>query len=131
MHSCGGCGPPSPHSSYAYDCSCFLTFVGYSQASSDSSPSLCCKFRGFVLQCQHDSFPDPSYNFCGFMHDLSPGLSCSCHSFVLHFQHGSSLKLLDYPPSFCQLFSDCLPHSTTPRILHMFTLLLSLCVHTF
>ena len=76
----------------------------------------------FVLHCQHDSFPDPSRNFCGFVNDFSLGLSCSCHDFVLHCQHGSSLNLLDNPPSFCQLSSDCLPHSTTLRILHAFTL---------
>ena len=96
----------------------------------DSSPSLPCNFRSFMLHCQHDSFPDPSCNFCSFMHDFSLGLSCSCHGFVLHCQHSSSLNLLDNLPSFCQLSSDCLPHSTT-QILHAFSLVLSSCVHTF
>ena len=96
----------------------------------DSSPSLSCNFCGFVLHCQHDSLPDTSCNFRGVMHDFSPGLSCSCHSFKLHCQHGSSLNLLDYPGSFCQLSSDCLPRSTTLRILHMFTIVLSSHVHT-
>ena len=63
-------------------------------------------------------------------HNFSPGLSCSCHGFVLHCQHGSSLDLLDNPPSFCQLSSDCLLCSTTPRILHASTLVLSSRVHT-
>ena len=114
-HSCGGCSPPSPLGSFAYNCSCFLTFVGYSQASFILATLLQVsrKFRGFVLQCQHVSFPDPSYNFRGFPHDFSPGQSSSCHSFILHCQHGSSLKLLDNPPSFCQLSSDCFPRSTT------------------
>ena len=58
--------------------------------------------------CQHDSFPDSSCNFRGFIHNFSPGLSCSCHGFMLHCQHGSSLDLLDNLPSFCQLSSDCL-----------------------
>ena len=60
----------------------------------------------------------------------SLGLSYSCHGFVLHCQHGSSLDLLDNPPSFCQSCSDLLPHSTTPRILRMFTVVLSSHVHT-
>ena len=96
----------------------------------DSSPSLSCNFHGFVLHCQHDSFPDPSCNLHGFMHDFSPGLSFSCHGFVLQCQHSSSLDLLDTPPSFCQLSSDCLPRCTT-RILHTFTLILCSHVHTF
>ena len=74
----------------------------------DSSPSRSCNFHGF------DSFSDPSCNFGGFVHDFSPGLSCSCHDFVLHCQHGSSLDVLDNPPSFCQPSSDRLPRSTTP-----------------
>ena len=101
------------------------------QCQHDSCPDPSCNFHGFVLHCQHDPFPDPSYNFHGFMHDFSLGLSCTCHSFVLHCQHSCSVKLLDNPPSFCQLSSDCFPHSTTPRILHAFTLLLSSRVHTF
>ena len=64
---------------------------------------------------------DSSCNFRGFMHNFSPGLSCSCHGFVLHCQQGSSLDLLDNPPSFCQLSSHCLLFSTTPLILHAFT----------
>ena len=32
-------------------------------------------FRGFVLRCQHDSFPDPSCNFYSFVHDVSQGPS--------------------------------------------------------
>ena len=70
--------------------------------------------RCFVLHCQHDSFSDPSCNFCGFVYNFSPGLSCSCHGFMLHCQHGSSLDLLDNPPSFCQPSSDHLPRSTIP-----------------
>ena len=97
----------------------------------DSFPSLSCNFRGFVLQCQHESFPDPSCNFRGFVHDFSLGLSFSCHGFVLHCHHGSSLIFLDNPPYFCQLSSDCLclPRSTTPGILHVFTFVLSSHVH--
>ena len=72
------------------------------QCQHDSFPDPLCNFRGFILHCQHNSFPDPSYNFCGFVHDFSPGLSCSCQGFVLHCQHGSSLKLLDNSSSFCQ-----------------------------
>ena len=37
--------------------------------------------------------------------------------FMLHCQHGSSLDILDNPPSFCQLSSDCLLCSTTPLVL--------------
>ena len=48
----------------------------------------------FMLRGQHDSFPDPSCNFRGFVHDFSPGLSCSCHGFMLHCQYGSSLNCL-------------------------------------
>ena len=76
------------------------------------------KLALFVLHCQHNSFPDPSSNFSGFMHDFSPGFSCSCHGFVLHCQHGSSLNLLDNLPSFVsyllivcrvvQLFEYCM-----------------------
>ena len=73
---------------------------------------------------------DPSCNFHGFVHDFSLGLLYSCHCFVLHTQHNSSLDLLDNPPSFCQPSSDRLPRSTTPRILHVFILVLSSCVHT-
>ena len=101
---------------------------------SDCSPSLSCNFRGFMLHCQHKSFPDPSRNFRGFVQDFSSGLSCQVvvtPGFVLHCQHGSSLSLLDNTLSFCQLSSDCLPHSTTPQILQVFTLVLSLRVHTF
>ena len=101
----------------------------------DSSPSRSYNFHGFVLHCQHDSFLDPSCNFRGFMHDFPLGLSCSCHGFMPHCQHGSTLNLLGNLPSFCQLSSDCLPHSTTPRIpgglLHVFALILSSCVHLF
>ena len=90
----------------------------------NSSPSLSCNFRDFVLHCQHNSFLDPSCNFRGFLHDFSPGLSCSCHGFELHFQHSSSLNLLDNLP-FRQLSSNCLPHNTNPHILHALTLILS------
>ena len=123
MHSCGSYSPSSPNGSFAYDCSCFLTFQCRIQPSqfhfSHSSPSLSrkfcdfvlqcqhdsfpdpsCKFRGFVLHCRHDPFLDPSYTFRGFVHDFSPGLSCSCHGFVLHCQHGSSVKFLDNLLSF-------------------------------
>ena len=100
------------------------------QCQHDSFPDPSCNFRGFVLHCQHDPFTDPSYNFRGFVHDFFLGHSCSYHSFVLHCQHGCSVKFLDNPP-FCQLSSDCFPRSTTPRILHAFTLLLSSRVHTF
>ena len=128
-----GCSPPAPPPHYAYDCSCFLPFVEYSQASFILATLLQVFIVNFVASCctVSTTLPDPSYNFCGFVHDFSPGLSCSCHGFVLHCQHGSSLKLLNYLPSFCQLSSDCLPHSTTPRILHAFTLHLSSRVHTF
>ena len=102
----------------------------------DFFPDSSCNFRGFMhnlsqgpssnshssVQHHHcDSSPSCSYNICSFVHDFSLGLSCSCHSFMLHCQHGSSLDLLDNPPSFCQPSSDHLPHSTTPRILHAFT----------
>ena len=59
---------------------------------------------------------------------LQVTFAASCTTFlwvlrvaVTHCQHGSSLKLFDNPPSFCQLSSDCLLHSTT-RTLHAFTL---------
>ena len=141
-------------------CSCFLTFVGYSQASFilatllqvfliNCAASCCsvstslfrihyvtvtasyCTVSTTLFRILHITFTAPSYNFHGFVHDFSLGLSCSCHGFVLRCQHGSSLNLLDNPPSFCQLSSDCFPHSTTLRILHAFTLLLSSRVHTF
>ena len=159
IHSCGGCSPPNPHSSFVYDCSCFLTFVGYSQASFILATFLqvflvnfaasCCSVSMSLLQilyitftasyCTvsktlfrilHITFTASCTTFLGFVHDFSPGLSCSCHSFILHCQHGSSVKFLVNPPSFCQLYSDCFPRSTTPRILHAFTLLLSSRVHT-
>ena len=63
-------------------------------------------FYCFVLHCQDDSFPDPSCNFHGFVHDVSqgpssnsldsvqhyhldssPSRSCSFCGFVLHCQH--------------------------------------------
>ena len=118
----GAVAHPAP-GSYAYDCSCFLTFVGYSQASFILVTLLqvflvnfaasCCNvsmtlFRilyvTFTASCctvsTIQSFLDPSYNFRGFVQDFSSGLSCTCHGFVLHCQHSSSLKLLDNPPSF-------------------------------
>ena len=95
----------------------------------DSSPSLSCNFRGFGCTVS-TTLPDPSCNFRDFVH-FSPDLSCSCHGFVLHCQHSSSLNLLDNPPLFCQLSFDCLPPSTTPRILQALTLILSSRVHTF
>ena len=151
IHSYRGCSPPSPQGSFTYDCSCFLTFVRSSQASfilatlqiflvnftasccsvKTTLPDPSCNFRGFMLHRQHAHFPDPSYNFSGFMHDFSLGLSCSCHSLVLHCQHGYSVKSLVNLLSFCQLSSDYFTRSTTPRILHAFTILFSSCVHTF
>ena len=41
-------------------------------------------FRCFVLYCQHDSFPDPSCNFHGFVHDVSQGPSSNSHGSVQH-----------------------------------------------
>ena len=116
----GPLSPPVPMPMLTAPCSTIIA----------TSPSRSCNFHGFVLHYQHDSFPDSSCNFCGFIHNFSPGLSCSCHSFMLHCQHISSLDLLDNPPCFCQLSSDCLLCSTTPRILHTFTLILSSRVHT-
>ena len=99
-----------------------LRFVSYAYVVTFAA--LCCTVS--------TTLPDPLCNFRGFVHDFSPGPSlCSCHGFVLHCQHGSSLNLFDNPPSFCQLSPDCLPRSTTPRILHVFTLVLSSRVHTF
>ena len=75
------------------DCSCFLTFVGYSQASFISATLLqvfLVNFRGFMLHCQHDSFPDPSCNFCGFVHDVSQGPSSNSHGSVQYYHRDSS-----------------------------------------
>ena len=73
-----------------------FTFVGYSQASfhfSDSSPSLSRNLRGFVLHCQHDSFPDPSCNFRDFMHDFSQGPSNNSQGSMQHYHRDSSPRL--------------------------------------
>ena len=133
IHTCEGCSPPSPHGSFAYDCSCFLTYIGYSQASFILATllqvflvnlaALCCTVSMTLFQILHITFVASC--------TTSLGLSCSCHGFILHCQHGSSLKLLDNMPSFCQLSSDCFSCSTTPQILHAFTLHLSSRVHTF
>ena len=47
-------------------------------------------FRGFVLYCQQDSFPDPSCNFCGFVHGISQGPSNNSHGSVQHYYRDSS-----------------------------------------
>ena len=67
----------SGHNLSLLGCSCFLTFVGYGQASfiSATLQVFLVNFRAFVLRCQHDSFPDPSCNFRGFVHDVSQGPS--------------------------------------------------------
>ena len=84
---------------------------------------LCCTVSMTPLQILHVTFRASC---------MTPlGASCSCHGLMLHCQHGFSLNLLDNLPSFCQLFSDCLLRSTTPQILHTFTLVLRSRVHTF
>ena len=47
-------------------------------------------FRCFVLHCQHDSFPDTSCNFHGFVHDVSQSPSSNSHSSVQHYHCDSS-----------------------------------------
>ena len=51
---------------------------------------LCCNFCGFVLHCQHDSFPDPSCNFHSFVHDFSQGPSSNSHGSMQHYHRDSS-----------------------------------------
>ena len=48
--------------------------------------NFCC----FMLHCQHDSFPDPSCNFHGFVHDVSQGPSSNSHGSVQHYHRDSS-----------------------------------------
>ena len=88
-------------------CSCFLTFVGYSQASFISATLLkvfLVNFRGFVLHYQHNSFLDPSHNFCGFVHDFSQGPSSNSHSSVQHYSRNSSPNL---SCNFCSFVLHC------------------------
>ena len=87
-------------------CSCFLTFVGYSQASFISATLLqvfLVNFHGFMLDCQCDSFPDPSCNFRGFVHDISQSPSSNSHSSMQHY-HG------DPSPSHSCNFRDFMLH---------------------
>ena len=129
IHSWGGCSPPSPTppGSNAYDCSCFFTFVGYYQASFILATLLQVFLVNFAA-----SYRTVSLTLFRILHITLAALahSCSCHGFVLYCQHGSSLDLLDNPPSFCQPSSDRLPRSTTLRYckrsllsqVHVFTL---------
>ena len=69
---------------------------------------LCCNFRGFMLHCQHDSFPDPSCNFHSFVHDFSQGPSSNSHSSVL-----SSRLLQVVLVNFCCFVVHC-QHDSFP-----------------
>ena len=73
----------------------------------------CCTVRITLFQILHVTFAASCMTFLRVFHLAVTALCCT--------QHSSSLNLLDNPPSFCQLSSDCLLRSTTPRVLYMFT----------
>ena len=71
----------------------------------------CCTVRTTLFRILHVIFVASCMTFLRVFHLAVMALCCTI-----------SLNLLDNPPSFCQLSSDCLLHSTTPRVLHTFTL---------
>ena len=87
-----------------------------------------------MLHCQHDSFLDPSCNFCCFVHDFSQGPSSNSHGSVQHYRHDSSPSLSCICRGFvlhCQ--HDSFPDSSCNfcGFVHDFSLGLSCSCHGF